>query len=437
MLIQFTVGNYRTFKEKATLSLVASNYDKKFRVEENTSSVAKFNLKLLKSAVLYGANASGKSKFFEALSFMKTMAINSFRVMQVDDPIPNNPFKLEAGYEEKPSYFEIIFYHDNSLVRYGFEVNSKEFLSEWLFIRESNKEVRIFEKVGQEVKFHPKLFKIGNFLGEQELLRNNATILSSSAQSNNPKVASVVNWMKKLKILSSHKEWLFESYSVGLLSSNEQSAKILELLQVADLGISNVSASQMDSKDVLSKLPDNFRLSLKEDFESNRIAIPPKIKTIHKKYTTQKIIVDSVEFSMEEDESDGTYKFFKLSGPILEAIDNGSILVIDELDSQLHPNLACKIAEMFNSNNINSNNSQLIFTTHNTNLLDSGIFRRDQIWFTEKDKYGSAKLYSLSDIKVRSNDKFEENYILGKYGAIPYLNRYDRLIKQNFVNDNL
>lgn len=138
-----------------------------------------------------------------------------------------------------------------------------------------------------------------------------------------------------------------------------------------------------------------------------------------------------MHFSLKDDESSGTRKFFALIGLILKTIDKGSVLFVDELDSKLHPNLVCKIVSFFNSKKLNPNNAQLIFNTHDTNLLSSGLFRRDQIWFTQKDKYGATKLYSLADFKtdeVRKNEAFEDNYIRGKYGAVPFLGDFEDII---------
>jgi AAA15 family ATPase/GTPase len=153
--------------------------------------------------------------------------------------------------------------------------------------------------------------------------------------------------------------------------------------------------------------------------------------TTHKKYNEDKMAVEDVYFSMDVDESYGTKKFFALTGPVLDSLEKGQVLIVDELDSKLHPNLVCKIVSLFNSKEHNPKNAQLIFNTHDTNLLNSGLFRRDQIWFTEKNKYGEAKLFSLADFKsgeVRKNETFEENYIRGKYGGVPFLGFFDELI---------
>jgi AAA15 family ATPase/GTPase len=137
---------------------------------------------------------------------------------------------------------------------------------------------------------------------------------------------------------------------------------------------------------------------------------------------------------MDDDESSGTQMFFALTGPVLNVLENGFSLVVDELDSKLHPNLICKLVSLFNSKELNPKDAQLIFNTHDTNLLSSGLFRRDQIWFTEKNKFGEARIYSLADFKtdeVRKTEPFEENYIRGKYGAIPFLDMFEDLIHKN------
>ena len=166
------------------------------------------------------------------------------------------------------------------------------------------------------------------------------------------------------------------------------------------------------------------------EINENKKELISDVLTTHKKYNSLKKAYDTVHFSLDDDESSGTKKFFALTGPILDVLENGDILVVDELDSKLHPNLVGKIVSLFNSKELNQKNAQLIFNTHNTNLLKEDLFRRDQIWFTEKNKYGASKLYSLADFKsdsVRKSEPFEENYIRGKYGAIPFLSSFDYL----------
>jgi AAA15 family ATPase/GTPase len=427
MLIQFTVGNFRTFKEKATLSLVASNYDKETRVDENIILNKKFKLRILKSAVIYGANASGKSKFIEAMSFMQWMALNSFRKIQVGEKIDVHPFALDANYENAPSYFEIIFLQDNALYRYGFEVNKEAFVAEWLYVRETRKEILIFERKGQEHTFHPTYFKIGKSLLTQELFRDNALLLSSAAQSNNSRIASIISWFKKLQIISELREEGFEGYTIKMLSDSIQKHKILNLLKAADLSIVDITARPPTINKYIARLPQEPHETINEALEEYNAGMLPQIRAFHKKFDENGISMGLIDLSMEEDESSGTQKFFKLAGPLFDALENANILVVDELDSKLHPNLVCKILDLFNSKASNPNNAQLVFNTQSTNLLDSGIFRRDQVWFTEKDRYGAATMFSLADINVRKTENYGKNYVEGRYGAVPYLGDFDDL----------
>lgn len=424
MLIQFSVKNYRTFKDKASLSLIASNYDKETRETENVIVNSQFNLRLLKSAVVYGANASGKSKLLIALSFMKSFINTSSKDRQQGDDIDVEAFKLNSETEHAPSEFEVIFIHNDTMYRYGFEVDTKQVISEWLYYRKKAKEVELFYRDGQNFDTHDRNFSKGKAIIKEGLVRDNALLLSVAAQFNDPTCIEVLEWFGKLKLLSGLKEDRSRGYTVNQTTFPDQKRKILDLLKAADLGIQDFQVEKLDPDDLPDELPDE----LKERFKKN----VSFVFTTHQKVNGKGKVVGDVDFSMDMDESSGTRKFFALTGPILDVLENGHILVVDELDSRLHPNLVCKIVSLFNSAELNKNNAQLIFNTHDTNLLHSGLFRRDQVWFTEKNKLGEASLYSLADFKsheVKKTESFEENYIRGKYGAVPFLGFFDELIK--------
>jgi AAA15 family ATPase/GTPase len=177
-------------------------------------------------------------------------------------------------------------------------------------------------------------------------------------------------------------------------------------------------------------MPKELKDKLIREVREEKKEFASDVLTKHKKYNEDLKAVENISLSLEDDESSGTQKFFALAGPILDVIENGYTLIVDELDSKLHPNLVCKIVSLFNSKEFNKKNAQLIFNTHDTNLLSSDLFRRDQIWFANKNKYGEAKLYSLADFKsdeVRKKEHFEDNYINGKYGAVPFLGFFDNL----------
>lgn len=435
MLVQFSIKNFRTFKDKATLSFIASNYDKDTRENENIFQDTNHNLRLLKSCVIYGANASGKSKFIEALVFMKRFVISSSKDSQKGDKISVEPFKLNSISEKEPSEFEVIFTHKNILYRYGFEVTNKIVTSEWLYSKPKTKEIELFYRDYQNFETHKRSFQKGNTLVKEGLIRDNALLLSVAAQFNEKTSVNIIEWFKTIGTISGIEEGGYEGYTINKAKDSNFKDKILDLLKAADLGIQDIKVEMLD----LEKLPNDMPKEVKEFIlkkykEEGDIEIFTDVLTFHKKYDDNNNLVGKVNFSLDDDESLGTRKFFALTGPVLDSLKNGRTLVVDELDSKLHPNLVCKIVSLFNSKENNPKNAQLLFNTHDTNLLSSGLFRRDQVWFTEKNKFGEGKLYSLADFKsedVRKNDPFEDNYIRGKYGAVPYLGYFDNLIQQN------
>ena len=432
MLLQFSLKNFRTFKDAATLSLIASNYDKETRELDNILFDEKRRLRLLKSAVVFGANASGKSKLIEAFNFMRYFVLKSSKQGQKGDEINVHPFSLSSETENEPSYFEIIFIHKEVLYRYGFEATRQKVISEWLFYKPKTKEIELFYREEDHFEFHDRKFTKGKTVIKEGLVRDNALLISVAAQFNDQTSIDALEWFDRLKILSGLNESGYQGYTMSKTEDPNHKKKILDLLKAADLGIRDINLKKLD----LAKLPSNLPIELKEKIikevneNEDEVEFISDVLTSHQVYDSLKRPVDNTKFSLNDDESSGTKKFFALTGPILNVIENGYTLVVDELDSKLHPNLVCKLASLFNSRELNPRNAQLIFNTHDTNLLNSHLFRRDQIWFTEKNKYGEAHLYSLSDFKsdeVKKSEPFEENYIRGKYGAIPFLGFFDNL----------
>lgn len=436
MIISFSVKNFKTFKKRAAISLIASNYDKTTRVEENIISDNNFNLKILKSSVIYGANASGKSKFLEALLFMKSFVIESSKETQKGDLISVVPFKLSTESENGNTEFEIVFEQKNTIFRYGFEVNKDFVAAEWLYRKQKIKEVELFYREEQEFEVHKEMSKAVK-ISKEGLVRDNALFISVAAQFNDETSITIIEWFKQLRTLSGLFEEGYKGFTLGKTEEPIQKSKILELLKAADLGIDNVELTILDDSNIPNDVPKELRDKLIKAVKDGDKIVSDVLMS-HKKFDASGRAVGNVSFSVDDDESAGTNKFFALTGPILDVLENGYTLIIDELDSKLHPNLVCKIVSLFNSKELNKKNAQLIFNTHDTNLLSSGLFRRDQIWFTEKDKYGAASLYSLADFKeqrVRKEEAFEDNYIRGKYGAVPYMGLFDNLIAQKVLQD--
>lgn len=422
MLVKFSLENFRTFRNRAVLSMIATNYDKT-RDDENIYTCEAFNLRLLRSALIYGANASGKSKIMEALQFMRLFILSSSLDSRKGDVIPVTPFMLNETTQTLPSEFEIIFIHNNEMFRYGFEVTRSEVVAEWLFHRPKTKEVEIFYRENQVFNLH-RDFLVGKKLVDDKMVRNNALLLSVAAQFNDNLSGKVFDWMYGLKVIPALETSGYKGFSTESIGKPETKKKILDMLHKADISITDLELREQETDG--SRLTNTEEPSLQKFLTSqrNRMKGTNKVFALHDVYDEQNQVVDQVAFDFESEESSGTNQFFALSGPIIEVLEKGWVLAVDELDSKLHPLLVQKIVELFNSKEVNRNNAQLIFNTHDTNLLNTLLYRRDQIWFVKKDRFGAAQLYSLADFKsaVRNSEQYEKNYMQGKYGAIPVVN---------------
>ena len=427
MLVQFSVGNYLSFKEIVTLRMVATKVTAKNKsVDQNNVFYVDEELSLLKSAAVYGANASGKSNLIQAMDFMRWFVLNSSKETQIEDAINVEEFRLSTETEGKPSFFEIVFILEDKLYRYGFEVDEKQVVSEWLFYVPKVRESKLFERDENGIKMS-RVFKEGELIADKT--RNNALFISVNAQFNGKISTSILRWfIEDLNIISGLHSELYKNITVDFFQDNEYKNKILQLIRKWDLGIDDIEVNKINI------LPEQFSNIYSEGFKklmSDAGAYTDEIQTVHKKYDSKGKIVSKVVFDFEENESDGTKKLFAFAVPILESLRNGEILIIDELDARLHPIITRAIIDLFNSNQTNPENAQLIFTTHDTNLLSNKIFRRDQIWFTEKDRQGATDLYSLVEYKVRNDATFENDYFKGRYGAIPFLGDLTKLFEKN------
>lgn len=402
MIIQFTIGNFLSFKDLSTFSLVSSNLKENQLVSEGiVFDIENTDLSLLKSAVIYGANASGKSNFIKALEFFKWYIINSSKDIQSGEHVNVESFRLNANTANEPSYFEVLFGQGDIQYRYGFEVDDKKVYAEWLYQRANkrkSKEIELFYRKINEFTIHSK-FNVGKELVNKKMIRDNALLLSVAAQFNESTAVEILNWLNETTIIESSKDENIWNNAIMQLENQEMRHRIVAFSQYADLGIDDI-----------------------EKIENT-------IVSSHIQYDDAGNEIKTITFPFKKNESEGTIKYFSLAYPIIDALDNGKRLIIDEFDSKLHPLLTCKVIALFNSKETNPNNAQLIFTTHDTNLLSAHLFRRDQIWFTQKDRLGSTDLYSLIEYKVRNNAFFEKEYMQGKYGAIPILGNLSQLFQ--------
>lgn len=418
MLVNFKVENFKSYKDLTEFSMEATKL-KNLR-ESNTFDIN--TISLLKSAVIYGANASGKSSVLDAMEKMKTIIKDSINIEKTKKYF-SQPFLLNSETETKESFFEIEFIIDEMIYRYGFEIAiDATILKEWLYqkkLQAKAREVRLFERDNQVITLGVS-FKEGKLLTDK--VRENALFLSVVAQFNGEKSEAILEWFNQFNILSNIRSDDFNHYSFAKLEDNDFKEKMVNLIKSSDIGIYDVSKKKVSFDELekenfqLGELPDFLLKELKEKGFST-------IETQHIKYTKDNHFDKFKSFDLDF-ESDGTQKLLALSAPIIETLIKGEILVIDELDNSMHTELVNAIIKLFNSKETNPNKAQLIFTTHDTNLLNQELFRRDQIWFTQKDIYGTSELYSLVEYgkgKTRDDLVLEKNYLDGKFGAVPHI----------------
>jgi len=408
MLIEFSVQNFRSFKERATLSLEAATDD--WLEDECVATVG--GLRLLKSAAIFGANAGGKSNLLKAMAVFRDFIRNSSKETQQGEKIPVAPFRLHLDTESAPTIFEALFLQNGTRYRYGFGATVDQVTSEWLFRqKDSTRETCLFTREGAKFKLSAE-FKEGK--GLEERTRSNALFLSVVAQFNGAIAGEVFNWLTRFRNISGLDDADNNAATAKWLANKDYSAQIKELMRWADVGIKDIRVLEMPS----------FRFGEAEmKFGGDsKIGTSFSIKTYHQKYNAEQVPIGQVEFDFRADESEGTQKFIALAGPFLEALMTGSVLFVDELEARLHPLLTRGLISQFNSyiNGLDGQLiGQLIFVSHDAGLLDPKRIRRDQVWFAEKDDFGASRLHSLSEFKVRKEAKFDKEYLLGQFGGVP------------------
>lgn len=427
MLIAFNVKNYRSFKDAASFSMVAANLkSKNKRIDEDNLFAVDESVNLLKSAVIYGANASGKSNLIKGLAFMQRFVLKSASESQASEPIPVESFRLSTETEVLPSEFEIIFICDNKRYRYGFVVDPQKVHKEWLYHVPSRREAQLFMRTDDDFQIS-RGFKEGKGLVEKT--RENALFLSVAAQFNGPISRTIMKWFKQLRTISGLDDSDYGHFTMQLMDNDKSRIEILEFVKAIDLGISDIKLrkDKIEGLRVPADMPDDLKSFLENELLRS-------VDTFHKKFDRSGSQVSYEAFDIRKNESEGTKKALFLAGPLLKALQSSETLIVDELDSRLHPLITETIIGMFNSKATNPGNAQLIFASHDINLLKTDkYFRRDQIWFTEKDMYGATDLYSLAEIKVRNDASFYSDYMKGKYGAIPYIGNVDQLVGEQSV----
>lgn len=422
MLVNFSVENFRSFRKEAILRMEATNIK-----ELSNSVISRNGFKLLPVAVMYGANSSGKSNLLKAMSRMVRVILESAK-LNPKDSLNYEPFALDTSSSQLPTSFEIQFIINDSKYRYGFDYNKTAIVNEWLYKETAKgKEVELFLRAEDEYEISDKYFEEG--IGKEKSTPANRLFISVVAQLNGEISQEILEWFENFNAIDGADTERYESITLEMLHDKKDGYdNALSFFRKLQLGFNNIVIEDKQlTPDILESLkdaPETVRKKILQGFEKGEVV---ESITIHNIYNEKGNVIGEKSFSKDKMESEGTKKLIELSGPIFDTLYYGKVLVVDEFDAKWHPILTRNVVKLFMDPEINKKGAQLIFATHDTNLLSVNHFRRDQIWFTEKDQCDSTDLYSLVEFKydngkkVRNDSSIEKDYINGRYGAIPYI----------------
>ncbi len=411
MLIEFSVENFLSFRERATLSLLAApEVDELDGLVENTFPISG-GARLLKSTLIYGPNASGKSNIVKAIHFARKFILDSIKETQAGEPIDVTPFILDTQTAEQDSLFEFVWIEEEILYRYGFSVNRARVQKEWLLRAQpdGSSEIALFKREGDQFDISDAFEEGRDVIGKT---RDNALFLSAVASWNGAQSIRILGWFRRhIAIISGLQDISLLRFTVEKIDSGVWSEEILNIIRKADLGIMGISASKDVEMPWPDDLPDELRSKLSRRMAAERLQLR------HQRFDATGEVAGKVDFDFQV-ESEGTKKLISLAGPLLDILKNAKVLLFDEFDARLHPRLTHAIVELFNGDT-NEKGAQIVAITHDTNLLEPALVRRDQVWFTEKGPQGATRLYSLAEFNLPSDARYQRDYLLGKYGAVP------------------
>ncbi|WP_425236122.1 AAA family ATPase [Ulvibacterium sp.] len=387
MLIELKFKNFLSYRDETRLLM--TNVRSFKELAETNIIRTKRNIQLLKTAALFGSNGGGKTNFILAMSHMKDTIHNSFSdsLKKIEDRDTRDySFQLSSTSTGEPIMFEVTFLKENIIYRYGFEIHEHEIVSEWLF-KKVEVETLLFKRKFLEFKINNSGFPEGN--KHKKEVNSNVLFLSHLAQHNTPEAKNIFSWFEDMNVISALDNRHYKNVT-SLYLRNDAKFKAWLILAVRFLEIASIELSEENDE----------------------------IITYHNKFDENNVIIDTVPFRLSLEESQGTRKLIYLLGAIYDTLKYGRILFIDELDSKLHPNLSRKLVEFFHK--LNQNGAQIIFTAQDATLLNKELFRRDQIWFVDKNQFGVSELYSMSEFDsnvVRNTSDFRKKYLESVFGA--------------------
>lgn len=418
-LLSFVAQNVRSYRDKVTFSLEATRLANSEVVRSLATAGIKYPVKILPAAGVFGANASGKSQLLRAMSDMRSIVINSFRPGDRTSSIRRRPFLLDEKARKLPSRFEIDLILDGVRWQYGFEIDDERVLSEYAYHYPNGRQALVFNRDLDEVRFGTIIRAAPKQILDT-LLRKNVLLLSVAYAANNEVIRPLFEWfLSNLMLIDPSSRGVRTAFTADLAHSPNMRSRVLRFIEAADLGITDVKKISPDPETAeeilitLSPMLDGDSESAKID----QIVIEDLVHLIH----------DSLDGEVElefEDESAGTIAWVGMIGPVLQALDHGDVLLVDELGASLHPHLVEYLLELFQDTETNPHCAQLIFNSHDTKIMDhdrSRVLGRDQLWLTEKSNDGSTTLYSIAEFKTRRNEALERPYLDGRFGGIPSL----------------
>lgn len=414
MLINFSFSNFCSFKNIKSLRMESAQIK-----DLSDSVIEKDGLRLLPVAVLYGANSSGKTNVIKSFGVFRHILINNVK-LNSDEPIKYEPFMLDNISDKKPTLFEVQLLMDGVLYRYGFEYTRKAIIGEWLYERRLSygaKEHYLFRRERQNFSISSTYFTEGK--SKESSTTKNRLFLSLVAQLNGQISQKIIQDLKHYNVISGLEEYAYNHFTLKMLEKHLKGCDdAMTLFEKLDLGFTNIKVKEREVPDEIKEKLANLPFLNQEKVNNQKFL---ETFTTHHIYDSDGEIVGEKVFRADDKESNGTNKVISLAGPIFNTLINGKVLFVDELDAKLHPMITRAIVHLFMDRQTNPEGAQLIFTTHDTHLLNTKYLRRDQIWFTEKDKTEASDLYSLLDFKVRNDRDIENDYINGRYGAIPFI----------------
>ena len=425
MLLRFSAGNHRSLREPVEFSLVASALDDIEIGLIDCKAIPRG--KVLPAAIIYGANASGKSNVISALQMMARHVLLSHNRGKPGGGVPHTPFALDPVFAKTPASYEADFIIGKVRYHYGFTASDEVFLSETLHAFPNGRMQRLFDRKEQKFTFGRGLSGPVRLI--ERLTRKNSLFVSAAAQNNHPLLSAIHKFFASIYFdgdISVQGSLVSQRLAYG-----EFDHRIIPFLEKIGTGIIDYTRKEMDIPEEAKKIRHALANALKQlakDDESGKLEFPDDedkidyIQLAHRAVDGEKVFFDP------EQESEGTKRLLMFLGPVFSALDRGALAVIDELNASLHTQVCEAVLALFSSPATNPKGAQLIATTHDTNLLHSKYLRRDQVWFTEKDSDGATHIYPLTDFRTRKGDNIGKGYLQGRFGAIPYAGPVSELV---------